>query len=77
MSRFNISHETIINVPVEEVWKELIAIDDWEWNKWTKLKADNPPREGVRGKYGHLSRVMRSGKNSISDLDVLVNQNTY
>ena len=51
MSRFNISHETIINVlPVEEVWKELIAIDDWEWNKWTKLKADNPPSEGVRGK---------------------------
>eukprot|EP00573_Skeletonema_grethae_P002240 CAMPEP_0201690302 /NCGR_PEP_ID=MMETSP0578-20130828/3768_1 /ASSEMBLY_ACC=CAM_ASM_000663 /TAXON_ID=267565 /ORGANISM="Skeletonema grethea, Strain CCMP 1804" /LENGTH=150 /DNA_ID=CAMNT_0048175247 /DNA_START=116 /DNA_END=568 /DNA_ORIENTATION=- len=50
MSRFNIFHETIINKPVEEVWKELIAIDDWEWNKWTKLKADSPAAEGVKGK---------------------------
>lgn len=49
MSRFNICHETMINAPVEEVWKELIAIDDWKWNKWTKLKADNPS-EGVKGK---------------------------
>jgi len=31
------------------VWKELIAIDDWTWNRWTKLKAESP-QEGVRGK---------------------------
>lgn len=49
MSRFNISHETIINAPIEKVWKELIAIDDWEWNRWTKLKADSLT-EGVEGK---------------------------
>eukprot|EP00579_Thalassiosira_antarctica_P007363 CAMPEP_0201882600 /NCGR_PEP_ID=MMETSP0902-20130614/14299_1 /ASSEMBLY_ACC=CAM_ASM_000551 /TAXON_ID=420261 /ORGANISM="Thalassiosira antarctica, Strain CCMP982" /LENGTH=148 /DNA_ID=CAMNT_0048411173 /DNA_START=114 /DNA_END=560 /DNA_ORIENTATION=+ len=49
MSRFNISHETIINAPVDRVWKELIAIDDWNWNRWTKLKAETPT-EGVKGK---------------------------
>jgi len=49
MSRFNISHETIINAPIESVWKKLIAIDDWEWNRWTKLKADSLA-EGMEGK---------------------------
>mmetsp|Transcript_35385 Transcript_35385/g.60111 ORF Transcript_35385/g.60111 Transcript_35385/m.60111 type:complete len:149 (-) Transcript_35385:281-727(-) len=49
MSRFNISHQTIINAPVNDVWKELIAIDSWNWNRWTKLKAETPA-EGVKGK---------------------------
>ncbi|KAL7550277.1 hypothetical protein ACHAWF_013515 [Thalassiosira exigua] len=44
-----ISHETTIDAPVDEVWKELIAIDGWEWNRWTKLQAE-APKEGVRGK---------------------------
>eukprot|EP00984_Skeletonema_dohrnii_P016967 scaffold7639_cov83-Skeletonema_dohrnii-CCMP3373.AAC.3 len=48
MTRY-ILHETIINASVDEVWKELIAIEDWKWNRWTKLKADNPT-EGVKGK---------------------------
>ena len=48
MARF-ILHETIINASVDEVWNELIAIEDWKWNRWTKLKADNPT-EGVKGK---------------------------
>lgn len=50
MSRHNISHETIIEAPIDAVWKELIAIDDWEWNRWTKLKATERPVEGNRGK---------------------------
>eukprot|EP00584_Thalassiosira_punctigera_P003008 CAMPEP_0172538854 /NCGR_PEP_ID=MMETSP1067-20121228/10169_1 /TAXON_ID=265564 ORGANISM="Thalassiosira punctigera, Strain Tpunct2005C2" /NCGR_SAMPLE_ID=MMETSP1067 /ASSEMBLY_ACC=CAM_ASM_000444 /LENGTH=148 /DNA_ID=CAMNT_0013324443 /DNA_START=125 /DNA_END=571 /DNA_ORIENTATION=- len=49
MSRFNISHETIINAPIDKVWKELISIDDWDWNRWTKLKAETP-KEGAEGK---------------------------
>eukprot|EP00571_Detonula_confervacea_P013082 CAMPEP_0172309982 /NCGR_PEP_ID=MMETSP1058-20130122/11040_1 /TAXON_ID=83371 /ORGANISM="Detonula confervacea, Strain CCMP 353" /LENGTH=152 /DNA_ID=CAMNT_0013022713 /DNA_START=100 /DNA_END=558 /DNA_ORIENTATION=+ len=49
MSRYNISHETIIQAPVDRVWKELISIDDWSWNRWTKLKAEKPV-EGVKGK---------------------------
>jgi len=49
-SRFDIYHETIINAPIDKVWKELIAIDDWSWNRWTKLKTSTPPKEGVVGK---------------------------
>jgi hypothetical protein len=48
MSRHNISHETIIHAPTDKVWEELIAISDWEWNKWTKLKADKAA-EGTKG----------------------------
>mmetsp|Transcript_34957 Transcript_34957/g.41741 ORF Transcript_34957/g.41741 Transcript_34957/m.41741 type:complete len:154 (-) Transcript_34957:231-692(-) len=50
MSRYNISHSTLIQAPLNEVWKELIAIDDWGWNRWTKLKAEEAPVEGARGK---------------------------
>jgi len=39
MSRHNISHETLIKAPIDQVWKGLIAINDWEWNRWAKLKA--------------------------------------
>lgn len=49
MSHHNISHETIIKAPIDKVWKELIAIENWEWNRWTKLKAEKPV-EGVKGK---------------------------
>lgn len=48
MSRQNISHETIIHAPIERVWKELIAIDDWQWNRWTRLQADKVV-EGTKG----------------------------
>ncbi|KAL7527274.1 hypothetical protein ACHAXR_001873 [Thalassiosira sp. AJA248-18] len=50
MSPHDIAHETTINAPVEKVWKELIAIDDWNWNRWTKLKAAANPTEGGKGK---------------------------
>ena len=43
-----ISHETMINAPADNIWKEIIAIDDWEWNKWTRLKAERP-EEGIKG----------------------------
>lgn len=49
MSRHNISHETIIYAPIAQVWKELIAIDDWQWNRWTRLSADKGPVEGTKG----------------------------
>merc|ERR1712150_191375 len=49
MSRHNIYHETIIDAPIHQVWKELVAIDDWKWNQWTKLKASSI-EEGVQGK---------------------------
>jgi hypothetical protein len=39
MSRWNISHTTDIDAPIDAVWTALIDIDDWEWNRWTKLKA--------------------------------------
>jgi len=39
-SRWNILHKTQVNAPIDEVWDPLIDIDNWEWNKWTKLKAD-------------------------------------
>ena len=50
MSRHNIVHETIIEAPIESVWKEVINIDDWEWNRWTKLKCAKGPIEGNKGK---------------------------
>ena len=49
MTQPNISHETIIHAPIEKVWRKLVAIEDWEWNHWTKLKAKEA-REGVNGK---------------------------
>lgn len=48
-SRWDISHTTDINAPMDVVWAELINIDDWEWNKWTRLEAEGAPREGLPG----------------------------
>ena len=48
-SRFDIEHVTIINCPVDKVWESLIAIDDWEWNLWTRLEAAEA-KTGVAGK---------------------------
>jgi hypothetical protein len=50
MSRWNISHTTDIDAPIDAVWKALIDINDWEWNKWTKLVA----KEAVTGSCGTL-----------------------
>jgi hypothetical protein len=48
-SRWNIDHTTDINAPVDIVWAALINIEDWEWNKWTRLEADNATT-GTAGK---------------------------
>jgi hypothetical protein len=34
-----ISHTTVISASIDQVWKALIDIDDWQWNKWTRLEA--------------------------------------
>uniref|UniRef100_A0A6V2FQQ8 Activator of Hsp90 ATPase N-terminal domain-containing protein n=1 Tax=Ditylum brightwellii TaxID=49249 RepID=A0A6V2FQQ8_9STRA len=47
--RQSIEHVTDINAPIDFVWKLLIDTDDWEWNKWTRLKADGVS-EGIEGK---------------------------
>ena len=46
----NISHETLIDAPVEKVWEAIVSIDDWEWNKWTKLVANSGAKTGEKGK---------------------------
>ena len=48
-SNRNIKHVTNINAPIEVVWKALVDIDAWEWNKWTRLEAKEAS-EGTRGK---------------------------
>jgi len=45
----SIEHVTDINAPIEDVWKLLIDIDDWKWNKWTRLEAKEAA-EGIEGK---------------------------
>jgi hypothetical protein len=44
-----ISHTTIISAPIDQIWKALIDIDDWKWNKWTRLEASQA-KTGVTGK---------------------------
>lgn len=44
-----IEHVTDIDAPVDVVWKALFDINDWEWNKWTRLEANSIPAEGVKG----------------------------
>ena len=51
-SRFDIEHVTEINAPIERVWDALIAIDNWNWNKWTKLEA----KSATTGESGVDSR---------------------
>mmetsp|Transcript_22638 Transcript_22638/g.31606 ORF Transcript_22638/g.31606 Transcript_22638/m.31606 type:complete len:158 (+) Transcript_22638:855-1328(+) len=44
-----IEHITEIQAPIEKVWGVLVDIQDWKWNKWTRLKAEKA-EEGVQGK---------------------------
>jgi len=37
-----IEHVTIINAPIETVWKAILDTNDWNWNKWTRLEAGTP-----------------------------------
>lgn len=49
MSRHNIQHTTDIDAPIDLVWKHLIDIDHWSWNKWTKLETKDEAHPGVKG----------------------------
>jgi hypothetical protein len=48
-SRWNIEHVSVIDAPIDKVWSELVKIDEWEWNKWTKLEAESATT-GTAGK---------------------------
>lgn len=38
----------IIQGDIDRIWSALVDIDHWEWNRWTRLAADEV-REGVKG----------------------------
>jgi hypothetical protein len=44
-----IKHITEIKAPIDAVWEVLFDIDDWKWNKWTRLEAEEAS-EGTQGK---------------------------
>jgi len=43
-----IEHTTIIDASVDDVWRALIDVNDWRWNRWTKLEAGTPA-VGLKG----------------------------
>jgi len=43
-----IEHVTIIDAPIQTVWKALVDVNDWSWNKWTRLEA-GAPAVGLKG----------------------------
>jgi hypothetical protein len=49
MSRWDISHTTDIDAPIELAWDQLVDINSWDWNLWTRLEADEV-KTGTRGK---------------------------
>jgi hypothetical protein len=49
-SRHNILHETIIDAPIDKVWEALVDVDDWKWNKWTRLESPAGAKKGQKGK---------------------------
>ncbi|VEU41114.1 unnamed protein product [Pseudo-nitzschia multistriata] len=47
-----IHHETIIDAPIELAWAALVDVEDWSWNKWTRLElpeGEGPPSPGKTG----------------------------
>jgi hypothetical protein len=45
-----IKHSTIIDAPIETVWKDIVDTSYWSWNRWTRLETDSAPTEGLQGK---------------------------
>lgn len=43
-----IEHVTTINAPIESVWRAVFDVNDWSWNRWTKLEAGTPAT-GLKG----------------------------
>jgi hypothetical protein len=48
-SRWNSSHSTVVNAPIDVVWESLSDIHAWEWNRWVRLDA-NVALAGVSGR---------------------------
>ena len=48
-SRWDIKHTTEINAPIEQAWDHLVDINNWDWNKWTRLEASEV-KTGSKGK---------------------------
>ena len=74
-SRWNIYHETEIQAPIQDVWDQLIDIGNWEWNKWTKLEAE----EASAGTCGTL-QASYNGDDNWESFDFTfgeVNSETY
>lgn len=46
----NIEYVTEIEAPIEDVWKVLIDVNDWSWNKWIAIEAGTP----TAGLKGHI-----------------------
>lgn len=44
-----IEHITEINAPIQDIWSALIDINDWRWNRWFRLEAEEVT-EGTEGK---------------------------
>jgi len=45
-----IEHTTVIDAPVEAVWKALVDTNDWSWNQWTRLDTSGTaPVAGLQG----------------------------
>jgi len=44
----SIEHVTTIQAPIDAVWRDLFDVNDWSWNKWTKLEA-GVPTTGLKG----------------------------
>jgi hypothetical protein len=37
-----IEHVTTIDAPIDDVWRHLVDVNDWSWNRWTQLEAGTP-----------------------------------
>lgn len=47
-----IEHVTVIDAPVDDVWRALVDLGDWSWNRWTRLDVPEGeiPAAGTKGK---------------------------
>jgi hypothetical protein len=48
MGNRKIEYITDIEAPIEDVWKVLIDVNDWSWNKWAAIEA-GAPTAGLKG----------------------------
>mmetsp|Transcript_4518 Transcript_4518/g.8626 ORF Transcript_4518/g.8626 Transcript_4518/m.8626 type:complete len:196 (-) Transcript_4518:263-850(-) len=48
------THTITIDAPIELVWKVLTDLDHWQWNKWTRLEA----QDASIGAFGKMKTSM-------------------